>query len=572
MRIPFRIMLMLSIAAGLLIQAGQARARELKGDVLLTGVSAVAASETHTCALTTGGLVRCWGDNTYGQLGDGTLTDRKTPVYVSGLNQVTAITVGRYHTCALTSAGGVKCWGANGYGQLGNGSNFASLTPVAVSNLANVTAIDAGSYFTCALTSVGGMKCWGYNYYGQLGDGTNTDRPDPVSIFANGISSISAGWAHTCAVTTNDGAKCWGLNGRGQLGLGSTGGQHYSPAMVSGLNSGVTSISAGGYHTCAMVSGMVKCWGWNFFGQLGDTTTLQRTEPVNVFWLGSAPAAISAGGNHTCALNTDGGVNCWGSNTNGQLGDGTTDQHKAPVAVTGLSSGVALVSSGYIHTCAVMDPGGVKCWGYNGDGQLGIGTTNDSHTPVNVVAPRLTIRSTAGRDGWVLESSENSSVGGSLTTDGNLRVGDDNSDRQYRSLLYFNTALLPDNAILLKVTLKIRSSDITGTDPFTTHGQLRADIKEGTFGEGVLENGDFQAAASLNNTGNFSLFGASLDWYKIALGAAKFQYVNLTGVTQFRLRFATGDNDDAGADYMEFYSGEAAVANRPQLIIEYVLP
>ncbi len=574
MKSTFRILLIVAFAAGLLTQSGRARASGIEADPLLLNVIAIATSENHACALTSGGIVKCWGDNLYGQLGDGTIIDRKTPVYVSGLSGVTAISAGRFHTCALTSTGGVKCWGANNYGQLGNNSNNASHTPVNVSNLASgVTAISAGSYHTCARTSTGAMKCWGNNAYGRLGDGTTTNRDEPVTIFASGINSISAGWAHTCAATSSGAAKCWGLNNRSQLGLNSTGGDHFSPATVSGLGSGVTSVSAGGFHTCAMVSGAIKCWGANNFGQLGDTTTFERDEPVNVFWLASVPAAVSAGGNHTCALNTDGGVKCWGQNAYGQLGDNTNDQRTAPVNVSGLANGVASISAGWSGNCARMSGGGAKCWGYNGDGQLGDGTTTNRDEPVDVLAPRLAFRSAAVRDGWTLESTENSGVGGSRNTDANLIVGDNANDKQYRSLLYFNTNTMPDNAIILKVTLKIRLLAITGTDPFTTHGQLRADINEGVFGGGTLENSDFEAAASQSNIGNFTLIGGTTDWYKIAIGAANFQYINLVGVTQFRLLFATDDNDDTSADFIEFYSGEAAAsADRPQLFIEYVLP
>ena len=310
----------------------------------------------------------------------------------------------------------------------------------------------------------------------------------------------------------------------------------------------------------------------NVYGQLGDTTTSDRDEPVNVFWLASTPSAVSAGGNHSCALNTDGGVKCWGQNAYGQLGDNSTTQRTAPVNVSGLANGVASISAGWSNNCAMMSGGGVKCWGYNGDGQLGDGTTTNRDEPVDVLAPRLIYRSAAIRDGWVLESTENSNAGGSRNATANLVVGDNPNDKQYRSILHFNTNAMPDNAVILKVTLKIRLIGISGTDPFTTHGQLRADIKEGAFGANALENSDFEAAASRGNIGHFTLFGASTDWYKIALGSENFQYVNMVGVTQFRIRFAIGDNDDNSADYIEFYSGEAVNANRPQLIIEYVVP
>jgi len=230
-------------------------------------------------------------------------------------------------------AGGVKCWGDNAYGQLGDGTTTDSLTPVDVIGLASdVAAVDAGFSHTCARTTAGGVKCWGDNFSGQLGDGTTTDQAAPVDVsgLTSGVAAIAAGGAHTCALTTEGGLKCWGHNFYGQVGDGSTTASRPTPVDVSGLTSGVAAVVAGDSHTCALTTaGGVKCWGQNYYGELGDGTTCcgdpsHRATPANVSGLTSGVATIAAGTHHTCALTSAGGAKCWGNNQYGQLGDGTT--------------------------------------------------------------------------------------------------------------------------------------------------------------------------------------------------------------------------------------------------------
>ena len=348
----------------------------------------VSAGYVQTCALTTTGGVKCWGENGTGALGDGTTAERHTPVDVSGLTSgVAAITTGGFHTCALTTSGGVKCWGDNSIGELGDGTTLERDTPVDVSGLTSgVAAISAGYGHTCALTTAGGVKCWGWNFTGQVGDGTILERDTPVDVsgLTSGVAAISADGYHTCALTTVGGAKCWGDNGTGQLGDGTTL-ERDTPVDVSGLTSGVAAVSAGDFHSCALTtSGGAKCWGDNGNGALGDGTTLERDTPVDVSGLTSGVSAVSAGGYHTCALTTSGGVKCWGDNGNGQLGDGTTTISHMPVDVSGLTSGVAAVSAGDGHTCALTILSGVTCWGNNGNGQLGDGTTKIRRKPAVV--------------------------------------------------------------------------------------------------------------------------------------------------------------------------------------------
>jgi len=353
----------------------------------------IAAGQFHTCALTSAGGVKCWGLNQFGQLGDGTTTDSPTPVFVKGLKSgVIAITAGFGHTCALTDTGGAKCWGQNQFGQLGDGTIANRSLPRNVHGLGSgVTAIAGGGQHTCALTSDGGVKCWGNNFHGQLGDGTRTTRslPKKVRRLTSGVAAIAGGEIHTCALTDAGGVKCWGNNFNGQLGDG-TKVLRELPGNVRGLTSGVVAIAAGGLHTCALTGdGDAKCWGYNFYGQVGDGTTTDRLLRVNVRRLTGGVAAITTGAGgtgrgHTCALTDAGGAKCWGWNMWGQLGDGTTTDHHTPAFVKGLKTGVAAIAAGADHTCALMSAGGAKCWGRNGAGQLGDGTIIDRHKPVNV--------------------------------------------------------------------------------------------------------------------------------------------------------------------------------------------
>jgi alpha-tubulin suppressor-like RCC1 family protein len=351
-----------------------------------SGVAAIGVAD-QSCALTTVGGVECWGDNTFGELGDGTTTERHTPVDVSGLSSgVSAISVGGGDACALTSAGAVKCWGDNENGRLGDGTTTNRSTPVDVVGLGSgVVAINAGDSQTCAVMSVGAVKCWGDNSYEQLGDGTNIDRHTPVDVVGldTDVVSVSGGGGHTCVLSTAGAVECWGRNDWGQLGHG-PGATTHTPVAVAGLGTGVAAVSAGGDHTCAlMTDGAMLCWGNNFEGQLGNGTAVQLPTPNAVAGLGSGVAAVTAGYHHSCAVMTDATAECWGLSDHGQVGDGTTLERDRPVEVAGLAD-VHAIAAGYEHTCALTNSGAVECWGNNEHGQLGDGTTIQRNAPVQV--------------------------------------------------------------------------------------------------------------------------------------------------------------------------------------------
>ncbi len=312
-----------------------------------------------------------------------------TPVPTAVALQITPIAAGGDYSCVLMSGGVVKCWGGHG-----NDTTTRGMLPVEVAGLTTgVTAMSVGEGHTCVLTNGGVVKCWGANYQGQLGDGTTTDSSVPVDVsgLTSGISAISSGGSHACALTNGGGVKCWGYNA-GNV-----------PTDVSGLASGVTAIAAGYIHTCALTSGGgVMCWGSNDVGELGNGSTTDSSVPVDVAGLTNVVTAI-AGSRHTCALMSGGGVKCWGSNYHGQLGSTTTPVSLVPVDVEGLATAAIGIAAGEWHTCALMSGGGVKCWGDNYVGQLGIGTTCDSGVPVEIqfVAPSATIKPTGTPITWI---------------------------------------------------------------------------------------------------------------------------------------------------------------------------
>jgi len=331
----------------------------------LNNSTAISAGASHTCALLNDGTVRCWGDNQYGQLGNSNVTDKSTtPVVVSGLNNAMSIAAGYEHTCARLSNGTVRCWGRNTFGQLGHNIGFRRAIPTPVANLSEpATSLAAGQSHTCALVNNGTVYCWGRNNWGQLGNGTTIDRSTPVPVSGlNGVAAIAAGEYHTCALLNNGTVRCWGSNWAGQLGNG-TWRSHSTPVVVSGLSNAIA-IAAGDFHTCALLNdGRVMCWGDNWYGQLGDGTTDYRGLPVSVINLGGLARAIEAGANHTCALLNNGEMRCWGYNWAGQLGNGTQNNSTIPVAVNGLNN-VTAISAGYSHTCALLSNGTVMCWGW----------------------------------------------------------------------------------------------------------------------------------------------------------------------------------------------------------------
>jgi len=347
--------------------------------------SALTLGGDHACVLSTG-RIACWGANDYGALGDGTEDDRGPPVFLA-LDGITSISAAFHHTCVVRTTGAVVCWGINSQGQLGDGTfNGRQAPALNVVGLSDVAAVAAGGDETCALRSDETIACWGNDSYGQLGDGRSA-RPRPGLTTATG-TKIAVGKHHTC---TSGGARvtCWGHNSDGQLGATTATDYQLTPIAADQPWAGnVTSLTAGGYHTCVLIDdGTAWCWGYNGYGQLGDGTGSSRSQPAQVPGLGPI-AELHAGYKHTCARLVDSSVWCWGRNDGGQVGDGTTTQADAPVMT--LASGATALGVGENHACALVGSQ-VRCWGYGSIGQIGDGAASDALLPVAVGASSMAI-------------------------------------------------------------------------------------------------------------------------------------------------------------------------------------
>ncbi len=363
--------------------------------------TAVAAGATHACGIARG-VVYCWGTSTGGGLGLGAGSDStvaRTPKAVTGGDlagrTVTAITAGTDFTCAV-AGGKAYCWGKNDSGQIGISGQPNQFTPLSVAGLTQVTSISAGTAHACAVTG-GKAYCWGAGGNGQLGDGGTTSHhaPAPVAVNASSalqgrtVSSVSAGGNHSCAVADGR-AFCWGANSSGQLGDG-TSTQRVVPVAVDTsahlMGRAVSAISAGGNHSCAVADGRAFCWGLGTSGQLGNGAVATSATPVPVSGLGTGTTAVASGPAANCAVN-GGKVYCWGAGANYGLGNGVTGNQSSPVAVSGSLSGrsVTTVSLGSSFGCAGGNGIPVACWGLGGSYQLGDNATSANQTPADVVA------------------------------------------------------------------------------------------------------------------------------------------------------------------------------------------
>lgn len=355
----------------------------------------LATTYNHTCVIHSG-TIWCWGTGSSGQLGDQTFRSQSSAVQVKlddqPLSNITMVSTGADHTCALQT-GKVYCWGRNMNGQIGVGhtvgapeptqSIYASGAPVQ-----GIKQVSAGHTHTCVITARDTVLCWGGNSDGQLGDNSTTDRYTAVPVRTqagdtlSGVTAIASGYNYTCAIAAQT-VYCWGANTNGKLGDGTTTARSYAAPVLQSDGSnftGVSAISTGYEHACALKAGNVYCWGDNGAGQLGDATTDMRMSPVQVINADTTPLTritrINAGGAHSCAT-TSTQTMCWGSNSHGQLGNRTTVDSTTPVTVlrnatTPLANPTA-IATGAAHTCVISETSS-WCVGQNNDGQLADGT------------------------------------------------------------------------------------------------------------------------------------------------------------------------------------------------------
>jgi alpha-tubulin suppressor-like RCC1 family protein len=345
----------------------------------LPAVEQVTVASKTSCARDAGGVVRCWGAGSVGELGDGAYRASSSNPITAVVDQVTDVALGNYGACAVRENGTVQCWGDL---SAGDGTLIRSATP-RTALLANASAISAAFFHVCAIVD-GRPQCWGEDAYGQLGRGTRDISPVPVPVTLEGkFIDLAVGGDHACAIT-DTGLWCWGNNDSGKLGDGTTTGQ-LVPKQI--MTTPLVGVALSDFSSCAWDPANLYCWGSNNFGKLGSGTTMGYVlTPRKATTVNGPFSDVALGSTHACAISGPNGGNsllqCWGRNASGQLGNGSTTDSTSAVTV-GLTNQVAIVATN--HTCSLSDTGIISCWGPNGSGQVGDGTRNNRSTPISII-------------------------------------------------------------------------------------------------------------------------------------------------------------------------------------------
>jgi len=342
----------------------------------------VDAGYSHTAAVKSDGTLWAWGNNTSGQLGDGTFAEKTMPTRIGDSADWTFLSAGYYHTLGLKQDGTLWAWGENANGQIGNSSSADAASPVQVVSGRQFSAISAGDFHSLALGTDGTLWAWGSNVKGQLGISSTSDSNVPLPIGSDSDwSTISAGSYHSVALKNDGSLWAWGFNSDGELGDG-TRVDKSAPTRI-GTDTDWIAVSAGAFHTVAIKrDGSLWTWGYNSNGQLGDGTRTARVLPArmgsDVTWV-----AVSAGSYHNTALKADGSLWAWGANASGQLGDGSATERLLSVRI-GSTYDWASNASGVYHSAAFKNDGSLWTWGSNASGQIGDGTKVGRTSPVAV--------------------------------------------------------------------------------------------------------------------------------------------------------------------------------------------
>jgi len=343
-----------------------------------------------------------WGLNSYGQLGDNTTSNRRTPVTtLAGGSNWKQVSGGGNYIAAIKTDGTLWTWGRNNQGQLGDNTTTNRSTPVTTfAGGSNWKQVGGGSFHTTAIKTDGTLWTWGFNYYGQLGDNTTTNRSTPVTTFAGGSNwkQVSGSFQGniTAAIKTDGTLWTWGRNNQGQLGDNTTTNRS-TPVTTFAGGSNWKQVSCGGYFISAIkTDGTLWTWGFNSSGQLGDNTTTTRSTPVTTFAGGSNWKQVSGASSHTAAIKTDGTLWIWGAGTTGRLGNNTTTTSSTPVTTFAGGTNWKQVFAGVNNTVAIKTDGTLWTWGSNSYGQVGTNNTTTSSIPVTTFAGGTNWKQVAG--------------------------------------------------------------------------------------------------------------------------------------------------------------------------------
>lgn len=348
---------------------------------------AINSGDLQGCAVKSDDTLWCWGQNAGGEVGDGTVTQRSSPVQVAGGGTWSFVAGGSYFTCGIRANGERTCWGSNGgEGRLGDGAGEASMVPTAINPPTPWRYVTAGAKMACGIKTDNTLWCWGENGSGQLGNNSTVNIYTPAQVAVGTTwKSVAAAELFACGIRSDDTGWCWGSNGNGYLGDG-TGVNSLVPVQIAGGGTWKL-IDVGNVHSCGIKSDDTGwCWGSGGNGRLGNNGTSASGSPVAIVTAPNAWLSISAGGSHSCGVKLDGSLWCWGSGSNGRIGNNnvTPGNNVVPVAVTGTGPWKTAISGIGSHNCAIKVDNSLWCWGNNGNGQVGIGSTVQQNVPVQV--------------------------------------------------------------------------------------------------------------------------------------------------------------------------------------------